>query len=116
MFLLDKPFGAAMPVSKIFIVPVVETGVALGVAVACELIENVIVLVPVPVPLVYVCANLAPCVPPATVVLAIASELPSPQLALNVATTSFAFVDVLSRYIAWLIFASVITLPPDDAL
>ena len=48
----DNPSGAAIPVSNIFIVLVAISGIAAGLAVECELIENVIVLVPVPVPVV----------------------------------------------------------------
>ena len=92
----DNPSGVAIDVSNIFIVFVVLFGIEEGSAVECVLIDNVIVLVPVLVPLVYIWGSLAPWVPPATDVLDIELELPSPQLIKNVATTSLAFVVSLS--------------------
>ena len=78
--------------------------------------ERVIVFDPVPVPDEYTWDFLDPCVPPSTLVLEIESEEESPQLIKKVAVTSFAFVVLLSTYIVSFMFASVITVPPDETL
>ena len=93
----DSPSGAAIDVSKILIVFDAVSGNADGSAVECVLIDNCMVFDPVPVPDVYVCEILSPCVPPATLVLATESLLPSPQRIKKVAVTSFALVVSLSK-------------------
>ena len=63
---------------------------------------------------VYVCASLAPPCPPATVLLDIASSVPSPQSTSNVLVAA-VFVVLFCRYTVAPVSAVVIGAPPDAA-